>query len=476
MVGRLVGMQSRLAVALLTSGMLGLSAMHAPAWAQEQAATCFGSKATIVGTDGDDVLIGTSENDYIVGLGGNDVIDGAGGYADRVCGGDGDDELTDADGAGLDGGDGADILSLTGSATAKMIGGPGDDILRTSTSSCCAHIWPGPGDDTVDAQGPFDTLDFSGSEAAVTVDLEAQTATGEGSDTFTGIERLHGSRYGDAISGTDGPDAIKGNGGQDVMTGRGGDDEFLFGGDQISKFDGDSDLDGGAGSDWVVIVADADRHAVVDLSRGTLDTGEGNAASLQSIENVFGGDRLIGDDNPNHLYAGRFGDYIDGKKGDDVIKPGGGRDRVFAGRGNDVVTGCTGGNDRVALGEGDDMMHPGYSECGQLAGRDAIDGGPGRDTVSYETLSEGETRVIVDLRSGTICVLKCDRYPPTTIASVEVIHGSPGDDVVRGDGKANELSGGPGDDQLNGRGGLDVLDGGDGHDTCTNGESVIRCE
>ncbi|CAG0992925.1 hypothetical protein GPROT1_03181, partial [Gammaproteobacteria bacterium] len=61
--------------------------------------TCFGLPATVIGTDGNDVLNGSPRDDVIVGLGGNDVINGLGGN-DVICGGDGNDIL--AGGAGND--------------------------------------------------------------------------------------------------------------------------------------------------------------------------------------------------------------------------------------------------------------------------------------------------------------------------------------------------------------------------------------
>jgi hypothetical protein len=50
--------------------------------------TCFGKRATIVGTARADVLKGTSRPDVIAGLAGNDVIKGLGG-GDRICAGKG---------------------------------------------------------------------------------------------------------------------------------------------------------------------------------------------------------------------------------------------------------------------------------------------------------------------------------------------------------------------------------------------------
>ncbi len=73
--------------------------------------TCNGIPATLVGTDGDDVLNGTDGPDVIVAGLGNDTVNGLGGN-DLICGGFGDDRI--------DGGTGDDVL----------LGGPGADRMR----------------------------------------------------------------------------------------------------------------------------------------------------------------------------------------------------------------------------------------------------------------------------------------------------------------------------------------------------------
>jgi len=84
------------------------------------ALNCFGLRATIVGTNANNILQGTPGNDIIAGLGGNDVINGGGGN-DRICGGAGNDVLTGLDGNDfLDGGPGVDVLN----------GGPGTDVCN----------------------------------------------------------------------------------------------------------------------------------------------------------------------------------------------------------------------------------------------------------------------------------------------------------------------------------------------------------
>ena len=91
-------------------------------------ATCAGLVATIVGTDGDDVLVGTEGTDVIVGREGDDYIDGRGGD-DTICGENGKDELYGGGGDDyIDGGNGKDRL-VGGGGVDKLIGGNGSNEI-----------------------------------------------------------------------------------------------------------------------------------------------------------------------------------------------------------------------------------------------------------------------------------------------------------------------------------------------------------
>ncbi|MGH8006862.1 MAG: MopE-related protein [Candidatus Binatia bacterium] len=69
---------------------------------------CLGQPATIIGTNGIDVILGTPGPDVIVGKGGIDTIDGLGGN-DVICGGNGADVLIGGPGNDvIDGGNGLD--------------------------------------------------------------------------------------------------------------------------------------------------------------------------------------------------------------------------------------------------------------------------------------------------------------------------------------------------------------------------------
>jgi len=116
--------------------------------------SCFGMRATIVGTDGSDVVTGTSGNDVVALFSGDDMYDpflsSEIGGDDWVCGGGGDDTLIgnfDAD-AGSAGGDD------------RLFGGSDDDVLQGESGE--DFLRGGSGDDFLDggADGPDAGDDF----------------------------------------------------------------------------------------------------------------------------------------------------------------------------------------------------------------------------------------------------------------------------------------------------------------------------
>jgi hypothetical protein len=89
-----------------------------------------GSKCTIVGSQGPDVIRGTSGSDVICGRGGADTINAGGGH-DLVVGGKGNDRITGGPGKDtLLGGPGRDTLYARDRARDTVNGGPGRDRAR----------------------------------------------------------------------------------------------------------------------------------------------------------------------------------------------------------------------------------------------------------------------------------------------------------------------------------------------------------
>ena len=98
------------------------------------APSCKGTRATIVGTAGNDVRKGTSRRDVIVGLAGNDKLSGLAGN-DLVCGGRGNDTLKGR--AGND-----QLSGQQGKDTLK--GGPGKDTYAAGPGRDRVGSWERP--------------------------------------------------------------------------------------------------------------------------------------------------------------------------------------------------------------------------------------------------------------------------------------------------------------------------------------------
>lgn len=200
------------------------------------------------------------------------------------------------------------------------------------------------------------------------------------------------------LIGTEDSNIFYGTKSKDVICGLGGDDKFLY-----TK--GPDFLDGGLGSDFV-IMSDEVKPATVDLTKGTAQVKGGTLNSLASIENVvtgLGADRVIGTDGDNIIKTGNSeyyeesGDYVDAKGGNDSINTGGGNDTVYAGDGDDSVIGGY-GDDSIDGGAGTnycdetDSFDDAYLNCTEYTGL------PTLVSVEMPTHAVGEVRVTVNDR------------------------------------------------------------------------------
>lgn len=208
--------------------LLLMAALPAHVVAQEKP-TCLGREATIVGTEGDDVIYtrrvtNVDPRPIVNGLGGNDRIVGARGR-DILCGGAGDDTITGEGGWN--------------------------------------RIAPGPGDDTIYADS-FTIIHYTESASPVEVNAAEGTATGEGTDSFIGDPgSIFGSKFDDSIISSDsitrviggdaGNDRIIGSDNGGTFKGGPGNDTIETGseGDWIQASSGDDHVDAGEGDDYI---------------------------------------------------------------------------------------------------------------------------------------------------------------------------------------------------------------------------------
>jgi len=247
--------------------------------------TVTGAVNTVVGDTGDNVIIGQDDENDLKGLDGNDTL--VGGAAKDV----------------LDGGAGDDLLE----------GGGGADTLIGGTG--------------------FDTATYESAPNRVEINLATgAVAASAAGDTFSGIEGIIGTMFGDIITGNAGDNVIDGLAGNDVLAGFKGDD-VINGGDGndfITGGSGADTIDGGAGTSDMARYVGSDAGVSVDLGAGTASGGHAAGDMLSNIEFLFGSsfsDSLTGDANNNWLY---------GAGGDDMLSGGAGIDKLFGGAGADT--------------------------------------------------------------------------------------------------------------------------------------------
>jgi Ca2+-binding RTX toxin-like protein len=181
------------------------------------------------------------------------------------------------------------LYGSTGDET--LIGGGGNDTLYGSAGADTLN-----GGVAAGAASGSDTVDFSASTAAVTVDLKLTTAQSGGGDAqgdiLSNIANLIGSAFADTLTGTTAANTLTGGGGDDVIIGGGGTD-LLAGGDgndSLTGGSGNDTLSGGAGND-TLLGADGDDSLTAGDGIDSLDGGTGNDTFDMRTNNTS----LVGD-------------------------------------------------------------------------------------------------------------------------------------------------------------------------------------
>ena len=258
---------------------------------------------------------------------------------------------------------------LIGDSHANVLrGGNGEDDLTG-----------GEGGDTLFGGGGNDTAFYVNSDAAVTIDLRNDIATGghASGDSLFSIESIEGSDYGDFLWGDGNDNVFYGHDGNDVLHGRMGIDA-LFGGignDLLSGGSGERDFfDGGPGFD-TLSYSTSNAGVTVNLETRDAEGGHAEGDVFQSIENIIGSDH---------------DDVLTGEDGVNILRGGG----------------------------GDDLLEGGENG-------DTLDGGEGTDTASYENSLSG---IVIDLGRGTAEAGALG----DVLESIENIKGSGYGDVIDG--------------------------------------------
>ncbi|NUT14278.1 MAG: type I secretion C-terminal target domain-containing protein, partial [Cupriavidus sp.] len=224
----------------------------------------------------------------------------------------------------LDGGSNNDALTgapasdvfIGGAANDTLRGGAGDDVLRG-----------GAGDDTLDGGAGIDMLDLSDASGGLAFTLAQGSSTlvnlsgvGLGSDTYSNMEGVIGSRFNDALTGSGANDILRGGAGNDTIDGGAGVDLLDF-----------SDATGAI--DFTLVQS----SSATSVNLGSVGLG---TDSYKGMEGVIGS---------------AFNDIITGSAGNDVLQGGAGDDHLAGGAGNDVLVGGAGA-DTLAGGAGSDTF------------------------------------------------------------------------------------------------------------------------
>ncbi|MFN5299036.1 MAG: beta strand repeat-containing protein [Planctomycetaceae bacterium] len=377
------------------------------------------------GGSGADIISGNALDNVLLGNAGNDVIYGQAG-SDTLNGGAGNDAL--------DGGDGGDRYQFI--ATSAL---GADTISEAATAS------------------GTDSLDFTGTTLAVSVDLSLATSQVVNSN----VSLVLGSGTAlEAVTGGSGNDTLRGNTLANILDGAAGNDQLIV-------TDGLDTLRGGAGDDSYRFRADFTSASVtVDEAGGGTDLLDFASYTLGAIrvdlaqtvsQAVSDRVQLLLANSANPASSGienvtgtAFGDEIRGNELANLLIGGSGADLLSGRGGNDTLQGGLGGDTYafdadVALGV-DTLQETG---------------------TDVDTLDFAQTTAAVSVNLGLATSQVVNSALSLILGSATLFEnatGGDGADTLTGSTSANRLTGGLGNDRLTGGGGDDVLDGGAGDD------------
>ena len=364
-------------------------------------------------------------------------------------------DLVDAaDGNGILGNDGDNLITVTGGADA-VAGGLGNDRLFVDYRLATGAV-------TGDSTSNF--AEAGGGARLVTVNggVEHFTVwTGSGADTITtgaGDDDIRTGEGAGTVTAGEGFNYVTGGSGADtIVAGSGG--NYVHGGDgtnTITTGGGIDEIVTGLGADTIVAGAGEDRVTAVG-GADTVDAGAGgdllivdySAAVTAVTGGVTGGDLAGGYSGHLADLAAATLDFVEAEQfwittgtGDDTINTGAADDRITTGAGSDFLNGGKGA-DIMTGGAGNDLYRV------EDAGDRAVEAVGGGFDAAYVGLALGS----YTLQGGSEIELLSAIDPSSAVAF-----------DLTGNEFGNTIIGTAGSNTLIGGGGNDVLAGGAGND------------
>ncbi len=340
----------------------------------------------------------------------------------------------------VDPGDEQDVTFTPGTFENLQSGSANDCIVGNGGTA--EYLIPGDGDDTLTGQIGADTIDWSSSSAGLTITPAASasctgTATGQGTDTWTGINGFAGSAFDDTLIWTTVCPTV-----------------FFSGGDGVDTVDATA------------------QTSAVNVNLDNLDP------TTDDLENLLGGggsDTLTGNDVQNHIEGNAGNDNIFGAGANDTLIGGLGNDQFDGGAGADTVSFATNTTDGVNVD-----LSLGFATSAE-SGDDGFGGAPAAITGPVEIIVGSPFDDTITGGGGLVTINFLFKGGAgedilTGSGSNDTLKGGGGDDVVRANAGDDTLGGAGGDDLLVGGTGFDVGKGGKGDDTCKGVESRKSCQ
>jgi Ca2+-binding RTX toxin-like protein len=344
---------------------------------------------------------GSRYRDKLIGNGQKNVLDS----------GDGDDELS--------GGDGDDVL-LAGNGADTVDGGAGRDTMTYIGSKAPVQVNLSSQDLPANLTGPLGSA-----TSGTSISLRANQGRGgeaEG-DTVTNVENAHGSIFDDLLVASDLGGQIAGDRGNDI----------IFAGPGADTLDGDSDLPGPKGVDWLSYRL-SNEGVAVNLKTSSASGGYAQGDVIKPALN----------DEGNAIEHLSSFEHLEGSNTD-------ARDELFGDRDHNIIKGLN-GDDQLSGDDGDDTLVGG-------AGADNLDGGDGLDWADYRESPSGVT-VNLATSEGFGGHAQGD-----TFTTIENLRGTDLADSLTGDKAANWFKPELGDN--------DWVDGNEGSDDQETSNAII---